>query len=141
MRRVLQRGMIPLRFRHYTIEALPALHFGVTLLSIYDITFLGLILQLIAVDPRPLLLHLHLPWFIVKHLGSTRDLSGELYKVLVGGILVYIVVTVLFVLKLDNKSVGQLILRSVRIRSQIPRHGLTDLPSGLLFLPPENDLM
>jgi len=68
--------------------------------------FLDWILQSIIIEPPSFLPLLHLPHFIVKHFSSTRYLSREFDKVLVGRVFVYVVVAVFFILKLDNESVG-----------------------------------
>jgi hypothetical protein len=51
-----------------------------------------------------LILYSHLSRLIVKDLDTIRYLSGKLYEILVGRVFVYVVVAVLFVLKLDYEA-------------------------------------
>jgi len=53
-----------------------------------------------------LTLHLHLPWLVVEDFHAIRHLSSKLYKLLMGRVFVYIVVAVLFILKLDYETMG-----------------------------------
>jgi hypothetical protein len=86
---------------------------------------------------------LHLSRLVVHHLDPVRYLSGKLYKLLVCWVLVHIIVTILGILEFDNEAVGGVSLHFVSDLEVLQRErcSRTAWPSGLLFFPPEKDLM
>lgn len=85
---------------------------------------------------------LQLPRLVVKYLHILDVGSSKLDEILMCRILAHVVVSVFFALELYHKTVRKSTLPvviSVDVRSRCNSH--TAWPSGLLFLPPENDLM
>jgi len=66
-----------------------------------------------------LTLHLHLPWLVIEDFHAIRHLSSQLHKLLMGRVFVYVVVTVLFVLKLHYETVGRVALRMLAVMREL----------------------
>lgn len=84
---------------------------------------------------------LDLTRLIVYHLHTISDFTRELHKFLVRWVFVHVVVSVLCVLKLDHEAVCMWILRRALVMVLVGHEHHTAWPSGLLFLPPEKDLI
>lgn len=75
-----------------------------------------------------LTLHLHLPWLVVEDFDTIRHLSSKLYEILMGRVSVYVVVAVLFVLKLNYETMSR-----VTLSMSAGVEGLMDITYAVAF--------
>jgi hypothetical protein len=84
---------------------------------------------------------LYLARLIIHNSHSASYLPGVLYKCLVRGVFVHVVVAVFGVFELDDEAVGGVTLRLSAEGRAGEADGRTAWPSGLLFFPPEKAFM
>lgn len=87
--------------------------------------------------------HLQLSRLIIHHLCALQQLPGKFDEILVCRVRIHIVISVLCAVEFDYEAVskGRLIRQELARGASVAQAGSTACASGLLFLPPEKDLM